>query len=127
MVTQNRDKLNTASSLMVNGHHRVPPHSAAWSLSNPLGAGATELPPISLRFSPLLAEFGEVQNPYEMVAHEEAGNLPAVRKLFRVVQPQSGAVRLLRPSLTQTTARSRIIKQRSVDRLQFNTENNRSQ
>ena len=114
MVTQNRNKLNTVSSLVVNGHHRVPPHPTVWPPSNPLGVRTVGLPTIGSRFSTLLAESTEVNTLNPMVARRGTGNLPGLSKLLRDGQRHSLAVRLLRPSLTRTTARSRIVKERTL-------------
>ena len=85
MVAENFDILDKASSLVVNGYHRIPPHPATWPLSSPSEAGAAGLPTISRGFSRWSVESREVHNLYEMVAHEVAGNFPAHPKTFRTM------------------------------------------
>ena len=68
MVAQNRDKLNTASSLVVNGYHIIPPYEGDMAFVQSFA---------------LLAESTEAQSLNGRVAHELAGNLPAQPKTFR--------------------------------------------
>ena len=124
MVAENFAKLDKVSSLVVNGHHRVPPHPATWSVSSPLRTRAAGLPTISLKFSTLLAESRKAKSFREMVAHwlrRERLGLKATNI------NGSFAVRLLPTSLTCRTPRSRIVKEQSVDRLQPSTEDGWSQ
>jgi len=101
MVAENFAKLDKVSSLVVNGHHRVPPQPATWSVSSPLRTRAAGLPPLPLRRSALLAESTEAHRFNGRGAHwlrrERLGvKATHVNGAF--------AVRILRQSLPLATA-----------------------
>jgi len=98
MVAQNCDKLNTVSSLTVNGDHTLPPHLMAWSSVQPFGGWNHQA-----SISPMWTERRTVAQSRE-TGRFQWDDGPGQHRFL--------AVRLLRPSLTRTTARSRIFKER---------------
>jgi len=115
MVDQNFAALNKVSTLLVNGHHTVPPRPATWPLSSPLGAGAARLPTISsldsARRWPNLWRFNTSTRWGPSGSRQRASFSENVSEIVS----RSLAVRLLRRSLTPATPRNRIIKERLTD------------
>jgi len=108
MVAQNFAKLNKALSLVVNGHHKVPPRPTAWTMTTVLGRSAVRLQLIP---SGCGASVGRIhrRSANGMAAPECIGNVPMNLKTFQGCHPVfNGSIFTDQPQWSNS--RNRIFK-----------------